>query len=386
MTLNRTLSIALGAAVLTVGIAVLFSTTPDPAPLNEAGDEVVAAAGAAEPSPAPPAPAPAVRVDERPTPMVHPLLPVDPYAGRDVHTLYGKVVDTASNEPVDYFVAWVAPVADGDIVTLARDNRYAKPFRNRLGAFTFRGLDPGEYNLLIRVAGYEDAVVKALEVPTDGDLMVPLSRGAWVQVECVDSDEDGLGGIEVRLIPVRFDDPRAETPRVRLRRTDDYGKALFSDLPSGVYKVELLNKALNPYPGQEFYLGAGSNHPIRIVVQTANTLTVRVRDTEGDPVGHAHVRLFSTGEEPMIFRLETDRSGDAEQEFVPQGEYTVKVWKPGFFRLSSKLNIATVTGEHVETLELRVDPTNGEAERNPTPEQLEKLKAGMDPADVFGGG
>lgn len=381
---RRVLAVLIGGAVMAAAV-VLFSTRPENDALIEVPPESVVTK--AETSAIDLAPPPITRsLPAAPSPASLIALTGDPFAGQDLHTLYGRVTDAHSKEPVGFFTAYSASVQDGDIEYLARDNRYAQGFNNKYGAFTFRGKQRGDYNLLVRVTGYQDQIVTGIRLPMEKgeELNIEVSRGAWIQAECIDSDGDGLGDIEVRLVPVVLDNPNEKAPRIQLRRTDDYGKVLFSNLPTGVYHVELINKALYPHPSPDYHLGPGGNFPVQFIVDTANTLTVKLEDEDGGPVASAHVRLFSKGEDKLIFRLTTERDGKAEQPFLPQGEYTYKIWKQGYYRKNGTLSITTTNEEVERTLVMRVDPTDGEQERNPTMKQLERLKAGEDAADVFG--
>ena len=381
------LALLAGAVAVLGAVALSLFTTRDQGPTLTEPEEA---------PPAPPpvtevvAPDPAPEVTEAPVvaaPRTSRPMGYEHYPFLEGEKLHGVVTDATSGQPMDFLTVHLAKVDDGDIHFLARERNHAKIFRDTKGNFLIRALDPGQYNLLIRCAGYSDVVVEDFAVPCES-LELTMSRGSFIEVTTADSWGDGIGGVEVRLVPVRLDEVTTEgkpkTPSVRLRRTDDYGKALFSDLPTGVYRVELLNKALAADPSPEFYLGPGKSFPVKFQIKELNVLTVEVSDSAGHALGNTQIRLWSKGPDQSNFRLQTDRDGKAETQFVPQGTYRMKLWKPGFLRLARTISVPYVNGGHVEKVVMTVDPTDGEAERNPTLEQLQRLRAGEDPVSVFG--
>lgn len=386
----------IGGVLLAGAIALLFGTRAAAPTLVEPAD--FAASRDAVETPMPPEvpevePTGPVReavADSRPAVAIEPLAEV---SGK--FRLHGIVTDEVSGEPVPMLVVHLINTKAGDLDYLVGTNTYARMFSNSKGGFVIRDLEPGRYNLLVRSTGYRDRVVRDFAIPhTEETMPLTLSRGAYVEVTVQDDAGDGVGGVEVRLVPVRLDppqdasvapgQPRPGAPRTQLGRTDDHGRTRFSDLPTGVYRVQLVNEAMGAPPTPEFYLAAGSSYPARFIVRPLNTLAVRVRDQDGNPLGNVHVRVWSKGPGKGTYRLETDRHGEGSAEFVAAGDYTLKLWKPGFLRITRNITLSTAASEHLEEFVLPVDPTNGAAEQNPTPEQQRRLRAGESPADVFG--
>ncbi|MBI4881208.1 MAG: carboxypeptidase regulatory-like domain-containing protein [Planctomycetes bacterium] len=305
-------------------------------------------------------------------------------AGEELFTLHGEVLDAVTREPVPLFRMFCL-TAESGLDEAAAPRHTVRIFGNPLGTFTFNGLERGRYNLLIRNEEYEPLSVANVEVPAaEEKITLLMSRGAWIDVTVSDFQEEGVSDLEVRLDPVSLDDP-ANPPQVRLRRTDDNGKAAFTCVPPGTYTLSLANSALAEQARQQFYLGPGASHAVSICVPALTSVLVSAKDAEGNALNLVQVRMWGA-DGRGIFRAETGTDGRARMEHVPSGEYTVKTYKPGFWRKNLKLTVIDGQEEVPLDIVLVGDPRATEAEQNPTPEQLERLKAGERPADVFGGG
>ena len=298
------------------------------------------------------------------------------------HTLYGEVLDAVSLTPVTMFRMACLPLGE-DIERAAEKPPTLRTFSNPIGTFTWRKLQPGTYNLLIRIDGYEQLIVRAVTVPTNVEkLSYRLSRGAYVDVAVTDFEGDGISDLEVRLNPVALDDPTKGGPRVRLRFTDNYGKTGFTNLPSGTYSVSLNSVGLTHHLSETFYLGVGANFPVNFQVPLLNTVRVHAEDTKGNLLGTVQVRMWRQ-EGQGVFRAETDRDGTASIDHVPQGEYLVKLYKHGFRRKNQTLTVSSESSDVPLKIVMLEDPEALERELHPTPEQLQRLKLGERPSEVF---
>ena len=117
------------------------------------------------------------------------------------------------------------------------------------------------------------------------------------------------------------------------------------------------------------------------------TIEIRAHDAERRPLGLVSVRMWSKNGRG-IFRAETDAHGRARIRHVPSGEYTVKAYKLDYRRVTRPFQVpeTALGGKVALELELVHDPASTWAELHPTKEQLERLKRGERPADVFGSG
>jgi len=383
MTVPRIL-LVLAAVALGLGAGWLFV----------AGEEPDDAAGPGEAAVAPAPIEVTVPVTEpaeaRPSRHVGPFAPLPPdpiadriAAGEELFTLHGEVLDSVSGNPVKIYRSFLEAVGDtksDPSSTIHLGRTWANP----IGTFTYRGLYAGTYDLLIKVQGYQDLRVASVVLPmTEEKLSLTLSRGAYIDVTVNDFEGDGIGQLEVRLNPIQLDDPE-NGPRIRLRHTDDHGKALFTDLPSGTYTVAMANAALSEYASQAFYLGHGQAYPLTFTVPPLNTVMVQANDQKGNALNLVQVRMWSK-EGKGVFRTETDSDGQAKIEHVPSGEYTVKLYKHGCRRKTQALTVESRSGDVELAIALIHDPAAQKAEENPTAEQMKKLKAGLRPHEVFTG-
>lgn len=379
----RTLLVTLLLLSAAAAVLLWMSAGEAPAPPSPSvGPSVAAEDEAAAPPPAQPQAEPARTEAEPPAGrFVPPALPARP----EGLTLHGRVVDAVSGQPIGVFRTWLAGEGE-DLDTVSRNPARVRLHANPLGTFTYHGLKEGRYDLLVRTETHQDAVVRGIALPQgDEPLLVRLSRGAWIEVTTTDLEGDGEGGLEVRIDPLRLE-PHATPPRVRLRFTDDHGRALFTNLPPGAYRVALANAALASEAQQEVVLGPGGSQRVTFRLPDLVTVEVSARDTQDHPLGLVQVRLWSK-DGKGIFRAETDARGRARIRHVPAGEYTVKVYKWGFRRRTFSFSVPEGYGTRAVPLEIELtaDPAAAAAELNPTKEQLERLKRGERPSEVFGG-
>jgi hypothetical protein len=300
--------------------------------------------------------------------------------GTGTATLHGKVIDAISKRPVSQYTMAMAKTTDGDFRGMIDDPRKTQVWHNKLGTFTYRDIAEGYYNLHIRVLGYEDLVVTKVEVPVKGDLTFELSRGAYVEGVVQDDEESGVGGIDVRLRPIALDDPSAQIV-AGLQHTDDDGHYLFSMVPPGTYEVALGNKNLSPQGPQQIYVATGRGYTVNFFVPEQNDITITVQDAKGNPLVGATVSLWS-GDGEGVIRGETEETGEVNLYPVPPGEYTIKIWRAEYKRVVEKRTLNGVSDEVEWTFVLEPDPRNYETDL--TPEELERLKNGERPDEVFG--
>lgn len=300
--------------------------------------------------------------------------------GTGTATLHGTVVDSVSKRPVSQYTMVIARTNEGDIRGMMSDPRRTKVWHNKLGTFTYRDIAEGLYNVGIRVLGYEELVVTNVQVPSKADLTFELSRGAYVEGRVHDDEESGIGGIDVRLRPIALDDPNAQIV-AGLQHTDDDGQFLFSMIPPGTYEIALGNKQLSPQGPQQLYVAAGRGYTINFFVPEQNEITVIVQDAQGHRLPGATISLWSGGGEGVL-RGETEETGEAELHPVPPGTYSVKIWRDGYKRVVEQRTLNGVSDEVEWTFVLEVDPRDYETDV--TAEELERLKNGERPDEVFG--
>lgn len=384
---RRAIPIVAAIAALGVLVGVYFAlhggdaSPPPPPAVDAATNEVAELEVAPEPiERIEPEVAPAPR---RPREMAFP----EARFSDPAQTVWGHVVDAVTKQPIDFFQTYLVPVEVGDVLAVAERQEYVRIWGNSKGAFTYREVAEGKYGLLVRRDGYRDVIFRDFVIPNHrGLLEIELQRGAYIEVEVVDGDElEGIGGIETFLRPVSLDDPNASLPSVLRRETDDYGKGLFTGLPAGTWKVELGNRKLSAQPEYQVYVGADVGVPVRFVIQPLNTVTVTVKDEQGETLNGVHVRMWSK-DGNGTFRDDTDIDGEAVMSHVPPGTYTVKIWKPGYFRDDREIVIGTLNGEFATEFEMVADPLadKGGSEANPTLEQIQELKIPVNrPSDVF---
>jgi hypothetical protein len=300
--------------------------------------------------------------------------------GTGTAQLFGEVVDAISKRPVSQYTLVVARAKEGDIRQIAQDARRAQVWHNKLGTFIYKDMEPGLYNLHVQVLGYETKIVTNVDVPSKQEkIRLELSRGAYVEGRVVDDEDEGIGGIDVRLRPLGLDDPGASVV-AGLQHSDDDGYFLFTMVPPGTYEIALGNQNLSPQGPRQVYVAAGQGYTFNFAVPEQNDITITVTDQLGNRLHGATVSLWSGGGEGVL-RGETDETGEVNLHPVPPGTYTVKVWRHQYKRILEERNLNGVSDEVEWSFALETDPRDYD---KPTPEELERLKNGEREEDVYG--
>lgn len=121
---------------------------------------------------------------------------------------------------------------------------------------------------------------------------------------------------------------RVETTRANGQALVDVprGSTVTIDIQSDTYVRN------NPYT-----VADASGQAVEITVARQGTATVRVRNTQGEPVSNAIVRLWQAGQ--PIVNTRTDASGVLESPVIERGEYRLVVFEEGYLRNISTLQV-----------------------------------------------
>jgi PGF-CTERM protein len=116
---------------------------------------------------------------------------------------------------------------------------------------------------------------------------------------------------------------------------------VFVDVPEGV-DVELDVVDDDGYVrNRPLVVADADERDVELQVSPQGVATVSVNDTGGDPVPDATVRFRRGGE--VISSGETDADGVFESAIVEQGDYSVQVVKPGYYRVSRRVTVGAET-------------------------------------------
>ncbi|MDS0220152.1 Ig-like domain-containing protein [Haloarcula sp. S1AR25-5A] len=159
-------------------------------------------------------------------------------------------------------------------------------------------------------------------------------------VTVVDQDGDPLSGID---ITATWDDgaggPANETTRAN-------GQALV-DVPGGA-NVSLQIDDDEYVRNVPYVVEDAESEPIEVAVSESATATVNAVNTNGEPATDARVRLYRDGN--YVVDRNTGDDGAITTQRIEEGEYSVIVTKPGFYR---NLSTVAVSDETTATVEIR---------------------------------
>lgn len=204
------------------------------------------------------------------------------------------------------------------------------------GRFEMRNLTPGQYSLHATRKGFSPADKPGIEIPRgpgETDLgALTLSAGAVLEGQVTDTRGTPLDKVEVRLFERQavpdwqVVGPRRELQRVRTRPD---GTFRIADLPRGkTYELKVR------HPG---YAEASSSpvltptsEPVRIELQAARTLSGRIVNSDGKPIGGATILRV---EDPRLSLKEGGPSFSggllSEETSNPEGFFEIGGLVPG---------------------------------------------------------
>ena len=184
------------------------------------------------------------------------------------------------------------------------------------GRFEVRGLTEDTYDLRVERPGYL-SVTRELRLPRTEPLELSLAPAAAVAVKVLGARGEPVEGATVSLS--RASEGRTET--VREEDTDPRGGVHFGGLAPGSYVAKA--RAPGYLPAEPVPVEAWDEEavPLSLVLREGLTLSGRVRDARGVPVGEAEVVL--AGDATSVGSTRTDA----------QGRFTLSGLVPGRVRL-----------------------------------------------------
>ncbi len=175
-----------------------------------------------------------------------------------------------------------------------------KATTNGEGAFTLRGLAPGQVEIAVSHPLYAEARAGGIEVdPASGpaDVRIVLGQGARVQGSVRQRDGSPIPGVTIQLMPLGPDDrPRRSSTRYSAETSSD-----------GAFSIERL-----PAGRAMLFLMGGARH----VQTSAQTRSVELREAQATTVDFVLSDVRVTG---ILTRLQVPVA-NANLRFQPQGQ------------------------------------------------------------------
>lgn len=337
--------LALGGVALVLGI-VLLPRLLAPAPAAEAPEE----ASVAQPAQAP------VRPKQGQAPAVPLVAPGAVQGKRPLHPIAGRIVDDATDEPVQRFVLKALP-GPPPADPAAWEDCFTQNNQSEDGGFGLYFLEPGTYTLRVQATGFADFVLEGLQNPSpEPFLEVRMLHGRWIHGTVRDPLGGAVADFPLQIVPV--DTGRGVDRRQPLEtRSAEDGSYHFSDLPQGRWRMELAGLAgvlrevpvageWTPEEGQEIVwdpvLPELTTVELDVKYKAKRFVFARVEASLRTPWGGALV-------EPLL-------NDTARFSFVPPGTYELTIARQGDDQVWYSEFVQIEAGEPLVALAREVTP------------------------------
>lgn len=225
-----------------------------------------------------------------------------PLSGAGVRVLRGHLDGRAAAPPV------LAPDA------LTRDD----------GSYLVGGLKPGERVALeFRASGHLPALLPELVADGTTNLDVHLEAATALEVAIVDPDGAAVGGTRIELAS----DENAPQRITRSLEAGADGRALFDELPPGIYEIDLRTTG---YIRQQLRIGLEPGaRRLAIELAAGATLAGQFRDEMGMPIAGAFVSLRDPqATTHIVASAQTDGEGRFHVAGIPLGSWRLEAAAP----------------------------------------------------------
>lgn len=249
------------------------------------------------------------------------------------------------------------PLANAPVILMGGGAGIRMASTDENGKFTFEGLDPGEYTVLVQGSFMgSGATSRKVTVGSDGkvpDVNLELSS-AKIEGDVVDADSGkGVGGAQIVLTAGGAGSGSAEDLIGSMRGqalTDDNGHFVINDVSAGTFSLKASAAGWSPATLAGIASGARA---VRVELKRGVEFVVTVTGPDDAPVVNATVQTVdAAGNESMAFDMTgsgiTRVDGTAHLRLAP-GRCTIKITATGL--LPTQVEVDTSSG----TASVRLD-------------------------------
>lgn len=213
------------------------------------------------------------------------------------------------------------------------------------GYFRLVDLRAGDSILLhFRRAGFAPAHLRDVPVPTLEPLSVSLEPSARIVGRVIDGEGRAVPGAHVRLLQAGID-PRLLVLPSEPGTTDEQGRFEIADLPSGRHLLSVFAQGFRSAGPDPVEVPSGGEVSLEVILEPGVTLSGRVYDSDGQPLGGATI---------VLSRTRVGSSASSMHTIIltePDGSYFLEGQAPGAVSLVAS---HPDYREQTRSLELRV--------------------------------
>lgn len=246
--------------------------------------------------------------------------------------IQAKAIDAYTKRPLTSFTFYYCLGSQTNIKEAIQAKTAQSKIFKRIpsGILRIYDLEEGEYTVAVQARGYPLFVKRGLKVPQKEEVVVlKVPRGTFIEGKVLDADGQPLGGMHVHLVVEELANPMDNPPARRISQSDSQGHFLFGGLPSGRYSLKLHSLRDPMDEAKDLFLGPGSSVQYNLVMPRLNTLEFTITDAFGNRLPNTRVQLFEKSKS-VNFSRKTDRNGKVTLAFVPDGDYTLRIYKRNY--------------------------------------------------------
>lgn len=256
----------------------------------------------------------------------------DDFVVRLAKAIAVKVTDAETNQPLaGARVRLAARIPEG--ADAKPGDGGGEKQTDEFGVAVFTDLEHGGYEVGVDESSHAGQVVEHDVAPDDPPQVIPVALDAALGELVVGVSDSHSSG------PMKGVDVRIDGPSQAGLLTDADGTATFSDIPAGVYTVEIAATDFEALTKTATVV-EGTTTPLQVKLVSTKprqgTLAVTVKDKAGKPIPKADVRLGG-GKSKVV---KTNDKGEASIGPVDQGSYQLEGAADWFVQATKTVTVA----------------------------------------------